>query len=321
MTRCVASELRICALSAILSVLAVGMPTQAASPAAEGEVLKLYPGAAPGSEGQHAPESFDGLRVRNVSSPTLTVFRPKPGAASETAIIIAPGGGFEHLSIANEGYDVARRLAEQGVTAIVLKYRLGESSPHKPAALAEQGPRDAVKSMPAQPMARPLSERIDQQLSSPVVRAAGMDAANAVRYVREHAGDLSISPHRVGFIGFSAGAVLAMELALSRDSETRPDFVASIYGAMDSHATPPADAPPLFLAVAADDTLVGPDGSLPILRAWRAAGRDVELHVYQSGGHGFGMAVQHQTSDHWIDEYLWWLDARGLAATQQVRTN
>jgi acetyl esterase/lipase len=292
---------------------ALGSPAYSSSPADRGEVVNLYPGPAPGSEGRHPPEISDGLRVRNVSTPTLTVFRPNDGAASKTAIIIAPGGGFEHLSIANEGYDVARRLADRGVTAIVLKYRLGQSSPHKPAAPSDQGPRDEFKSASTQPAARPLSERIAEQLSSPEVGMASADAANAVRYVRAHADELQISPQRVGFIGFSAGAVLAMELALSRDSETRPDFAASIYGAMDSHATVPPDAPPLFLAVAADDTVVGPDGSLPILQAWRTAGRDVELHLYQSGGHGFGMAIQHKTSDHWIDEYLWWLQARGLA--------
>lgn len=295
------------ALTALVVAWAMGFPALSAD---QGEVVNLYPGAAPGSDGVHPPESNDGLRVRNVTTPTLAVFRPLSGAAGGTAIIVAPGGGFEHLSIVNEGYDVARRLADHGVTAIVLKYRLGDTAPRKPVAAADQGPRDAYKSAPAQP----LSERIDQQLSSPVARAASLDAANAVRYVRAHAAELRISPQHVGFIGFSAGAVLAMQLALSRDADIRPDFVASIYGAMDSHATAAPDAPPLFLAVALDDTLVGPDGSLPILRAWRAAGRDVELHLYQSGGHGFGMAVQHKTSDHWIDEYLWWLQARGLAS-------
>jgi acetyl esterase/lipase len=318
MRTCVGAAVKAGALSAVLAFWALGFPAQSAGAPDPADVLNLYPGPAPGSEGPQAPEINDGLRVRNVSTPTLTVFRPRPGLAGDVAIIIAPGGGFEHLSIANEGYDVARRLADHGVTAIVLKYRIGPSAPRKPVATPDPGPRDTFKSASPQMTSRPLSERIDEQLKSPVVRTATDDAANAVRYVRAHAGELQISPKRVGFIGFSAGAVLSMELALSRDPDTRPDFVASIYGAMDSHATVDAAAPPLFLAVAADDTLVGPDGSLPILQAWRAAGRDVELHVYQSGGHGFGMAVQHKTSDHWIDEYLWWLQARGLiAATPQ----
>ncbi len=83
---------------------------------------------------------------------------------------------------------------------------------------------------------------------------------------------------------------------------------------MDSHGTAPPDAPPLFLAVAADDKLVGPDGSLPILASVADGGTRRGIHLYQSGGHGFGMAIQHKTSDHWIDEYLWWLEARGLIA-------
>jgi acetyl esterase/lipase len=138
------------------------------------------------------------------------------------------------------------------------------------------------------------------------------DGAAAVAFVRAHAQALHISPQHVGFLGFSAGAVIAMHLALSPDPAARPDFAAAIYGAMPKGAVPPAGAPPLFLAVAADDKLVGPAGSLPIFEAWRAAGRDVELHIFQSGGHGFGLTAQGATSDHWIDDYLWWLEARGL---------
>jgi len=81
---------------------------------------------------------------------------------------------------------------------------------------------------------------------------------------------------------------------------------------MPRGAAPPAEAPPLFLAVAADDALLGPAASLPVFEAWRAAGREAELHVYASGEHGFGMEHQHKPSDHWIDAYLWWLEARGL---------
>ena len=147
-----------------------------------------------------------------------------------------------------------------------------------------------------------------------------IDGENAMRFIRAHARAWQLSDQRLGVLGFSAGAVVAMHLACGTAPESRPDFAASIYGAMPGLLTVPAAAPPLFLAVAADDPVMGIVPSLAIARAWIAAGRDVELHLYQSGGHGFGMQRQHTTSDHWMDEYLWWLEARGLLSPQNVNS-
>jgi acetyl esterase/lipase len=271
-------------------------------------VVRLYEGAAPGSEGEHPPEVSDGRRIRNVSVPTLTIFRPSGRLTSDGAVIIAPGGGFVRLSIVNEGYDVATRLAEAGITAIVLKYRVDETVlPGAGATTSPAPPPDQFD-----PVA--FAKQVDARHDTPGARQAMQDGASAVRLVRAHAVDWHIAADHVGFIGFSAGAAIAMHLALLADPLARPDFVAALYGSMPFGASVPAQAPPLFLAVAVDDSTVGPAGSLPIFDAWRRAGRDVELHIFQSGGHGFGMSRQNKTSDHWIDDYLWWLAARGLLA-------
>jgi len=299
------SPWRAISVAAALVGATLGGSSYAQAPSGPSEVYPLYPGALTETQKNGPPETSDGARVRNVSVPTLTVIRPKAGAATNVAIIIAPGGGFEHLSIANEGFAVAQRLVDRGVTAIVLKYRLAKSTPH-PLAHPPTQPHTG----PETPAA--TAQRLEAQNSSPAALRAMADGAAAVAYVRAHAQDLHVSPQRIGMLGFSAGAVVAMHVALSADPETRPDFAAAIYGAMPKDAVVPASAPPLFLAVAADDKLVGPAGSLPIFEAWRATGHDVELHIFQSGGHGFGLTAQNTTSDHWIDEYLWWLETRGL---------
>jgi acetyl esterase/lipase len=294
-------------LLAIAALAALCCSARAEVPAQGDEEFRLYPGVAPGSEGQTQQEVSDGQRIRNVTVPTLTLFRPAQGRASDLAVIIAPGGGFQHLSIANEGYDVARNLAAHGITALVLKYRLSESpSPGKanpPAAISD--PAAAVKAR-------------DANNGSPAAHRAMADGENAVRFVKAHAKAWNIAPQHVGFIGFSAGAVIALHLAITGDAEARPDFVAAIYGPLPPGAVIPADAPPLFLAVAADDRLVGPAGVLPVFDRWRAAGHDAELHIFEAGDHGFGMKRQNKTSDHWIDEYLWWLEARGLLPGQRA---
>jgi len=285
---------------AALVAATLARPAQAQAANGPGDIYPLYPaGSLPPTDA--LPETSDGVRVRNVSIPTLTVFRPKVDSSDGAAIVIAPGGGFEHLSFANEGTAVARRLADAGITAIVLKYRLAKSTPHPPMA-------PTAAPQPPQP---PI-HRADAQNSSPAAIRAMADGDAAVEFVRAHARTLGVSPHRIGFLGFSAGAVIAMHVAVSPDPAARPDFAAAIYGIMPKDAVVPASAPPLFLAVAADDKLVGPASSLAIFDAWHAAGNDVELHVFQSGQHGFGMTVQNITSDHWIDEYIWWLDMHKL---------
>lgn len=273
------------------------------------EVVRLYAGPAPGPVLTSVPESVDAAfgvsAARNVVVPTLTVFRPAGPRGSGAAVIIAPGGGFRYLAMDHEGYDLARVLADRGLTAFVLKYRL-DPTPADPRAAEAM-----LQAQDPQIMAMGLEARVAAYFASPGAREAMADAEAAVRLVRARAADWGLDPHRIGFLGFSAGGMLAAHLGLVDDPAARPDLVAAIYGALPPDAVVPLDAPPMFVAVATDDALLGP-ASLDIYKAWRDADRDAELHAFRTGGHGFGMAALGTTSDHWVEDYLWWLRAEGF---------
>jgi acetyl esterase/lipase len=314
-----------CAFFAGVSSLAIGAQVVASNPHVDAvthnppgasQVVRLYPGVAPGSEGATQVEvSDDGLRVRNVTVPELIVYKPKAGSPhTGAAVIVAPGGGFQHLSIINEGSAVAERLAASGITGIVLKYRLAVTSAAPRTNLAAgAGARDDFARTPRPPRPAGAAPGTGEG-SAPAaprpqsaVRTQGhADAEAAVRYVRTHAVELGVSPDRIGFVGFSAGAELAIALEIATDPDVRPNFVGSIYSPAPQ-GSPAADAPPLFLAVAADDTTVGPSASLKMAQDWQTAKIPIELHLFNSGSHGFGMSTQGKTSDHWLDEFIWWL--------------
>ncbi|HEV7384677.1 MAG TPA: alpha/beta hydrolase [Phenylobacterium sp.] len=280
----------------------------AAGQPAEPAAIRLYDKPPAAAANPERTDVRNGLRVvRNVSDPTLTAFLPDPAKATGTAVIVAPGGAFMLLSYDSEGALVARRLAEHGVAAFVLKYRL-EPTPADPAAFA------AV-------VMRRLSEARNTAVASggtspfTTEDQATADGAEALRLVRRRAAEWKIDPHRVGFLGFSAGAILTTNLATADDPATRPDFVGVIYGALRKPV--PADAPPAFFATASDDPLLG-KAAVPMVEAWHVAKRPAELHLYERGGHGFGLVPKGSSSDHWFDEFLWWMDGRGLlkGATQ-----
>jgi len=244
-------------------------------------------------------ETFGGSRiVRNVVEPTLTPVMPEPGKANGSAVIVAPGGAFLMLSIDNEGYAVARWLADHGITAFVLKYRLNQS------------PRD--------PNAYLMSLfKLLQGLSGPGHAApeptpqdALEDGCAAVRLVRTRAKEWNIDPARVGFLGFSAGAMLTLSMGIEPDHAARPDFIAPIYPPL-GHIIVPPDAPPMFAAIAADDPLFG-NGGFDLILDWRKANRPLEFHYFEKGGHGFGMKPQGTTSDMWMEEFYTWMKDRGF---------
>lgn len=256
-------------------------------------------GASDGAAAEQWQTIFTGRTVRNVTQPALIPFLPAAGTANGAAVIVAPGGGYLSLSMDSEGYDVARWLAQRGVTAFVLKYR------------TEPTPRD----LPGfeKVLHQQFGALMKPGASTPPGEARAVeDALLALRYVRSHAARWSIAPGRLGIVGFSAGGRAATTAAMRADPASRPDFLGSIYGALSSKAPVPSDAPPAFVAVAADDPLGGPSRGTDVFDAWRAAGRPVELHIYQNGGHGFGMRTQGATSDHWIEAFHWWLGAAGF---------
>jgi acetyl esterase/lipase len=290
----------------VLFAIGLGSAAQTATPAA---TIRLYPGAAPGSEHAVQQESVlpapDGKRVlHNVTQPTLTVFSPPAGCANRAAVIIAPGGAFQILSVDNEGTAVAEWLAARGMTAFVLKYRLNATPANALGVMAAVG--GVLKATRAAPDGLPPPTLGETQ--------AAADAAQAIGLVRSRAAEWNLDPTRLGMMGFSAGAIVATTVATAADPATRPDFLVSIYGGLRASSVP-HDAPPLFAAAASDDTLL-PGRSLPLYTAWMKAGRPAELHLYERGGHGFGMTKKDATSDRWIDEFGWWLEANKLLVPQ-----
>lgn len=273
-----------------------------ASFAAAQDVVPLYPGTPPGSTQENYPEKqyfskvWNTDVVTNVTRPTLTIFKPSPELKNGTAIVICPGGGFMALSIASEGTDVAKYLAAKGVTAFVLKYRLAHTG------------EDATQEFTELYADRP---KFDAMMKN-VVPLAVADGLAAVVYVRQHASEWGISPDRVGIIGFSAGGLIAAQVAVDYKPESRPAFAAVIYGALSKDASVPADAPPLFIAAATDDSLGLAPASIALYQKWTTAHKTAELHMYAKGGHGFGMRQQNIPTDHWIDRFADWLQLEGF---------
>jgi len=264
--------------------------------------IRLWPGTAPGSEAWKQPETTVGnpgnRRIMNVSTPTLTAYLPDPSAATGTAVIIAPGGGFVWLSIDSEGHDVAKWLAARGIAGIVLKYRLFQVEGQEPAQVLQAA---------TAALGRVQSNR---SLIDDYSRYGIADGIQAVKVVRAHAPEWGLSPERIVLTGFSAGAILTSAVVLQSDA--RPNFGAPIYGGPFNEVPPiPQGLPPIFLAVAQDDAGAGPL-VMRFYDALKAAGYRPELHLFTSGGHGFGMRKQGKTSDHWIDEFYFWLEAQGV---------
>ena len=243
---------------------------------------------------------FGQTTLRNVTQPALYPVLPPAGQANGTALVIAPGGAFLSLSFDNEGLLVARYLAERGVTCFVLAYRL-DPTPQDPAAFMQ-----AV----AKRFGAIAQHGKDSAIDTPAVAQAQDDGLAALRWVRAHAAGYGIDTKRIGMIGFSAGGKTTMNVATAYDAASRPDFIGVIYGAAPERPVP-KDAPPAFIALAADDGLLG-HASVPIFEDWRAAGKSAELHVYAAGDHGFGMRRMGTTSDHWIEHFVQWMQASKL---------
>lgn len=251
------------------------------------QVVNVWPGVAPGSERWTQTErTFEntpvGTVVMNVVTPTITAYLPEPAKATGTGVVIAPGGAFVALAISLEATDLARWLQERGVAAFVLKYRTVEKK------------QDGIP-------------RMDMDTAG---RYGIADGIQALTVVRRHAAAWGVSPDRVGIVGFSAGGITTMNVATAYDASSRPDFIGVIYGAAPARPVP-KDAPPAFIALAADDGLMGHAG-VPIFEDWRAAGKPVELHVYAAGDHGFGMRNTGTSADNWLEHFTQWMRASKL---------
>jgi len=274
---------------------------------------KIYPLDAPaepnaivlgtgGVENQPATESWfrqwGEPMVRNVTTATLTPYLPDPAKANGTAVLVAPGGGFRWLSINNEGWKIAKALNAQGVAAFVLKYRLIPTPPTLEGleqsmnrTMASVTPKDGEPPRPPRP-------DLSNQLA---------DAEAAYAMIVARAKEWHVDTDRIGMMGFSAGAGLTMHCTL-HSKTMKLAFIAPIYGGMGPVEVP-KDAPPLFTAIAANDFLFG--GQFGLVKSWYDAGKPVEFHLYQDGGHGFGMGYPGHPTYWWFEVFTHWLDHNG----------
>lgn len=259
---------------------------------------------------QPASESWffqwDVPMVRNVTAATLTPFLADPAKANGTSVLVAPGGGMMWLSIENEGWKVAKALADKGINAFVLKYRLNPT----PDALVdfENMLKNRLPPVPAKTDSE--EDKAKAHIKSPFRdlsnQLADVEAAYAL--IKSRAKEWNVNMDKLGMMGFSAGAGLTMETTLN-SKVMRPAFIAPIYGSLRA-VDVPKDAPPMFIAVAIDDALY--QGDVGLVNSWHNAKLPVEFHLYQNGGHGFGLGYPDRTSNKWFDSFMHWLDVNGF---------
>lgn len=318
-----------CLLVSFFPLCGTAFAADAAARPTPGTELRLWPGAAPGSENWTQPEtvttSQSGDRIiSNVRDPSLTVYLPDATKANGTAVIIAPGGALRLLGFDNEGVKVAQWLNERGIAAFVLKYRTLQQAPGG----ARGGPPPGVGGAPpgaggpgaAPPPRQELVIRNANANPAPndaalteVLHMAIADAQLAIRMVRERAAAWSINPERIGIMGFSAGGGVAVGTALAEKSAASPDFLVSLYGPSLMDVNVPGHAPPLFIAVGSTHFNVT-NGCLALFAAWKAAGKPAEIHVYDQVSAGFGLSSRGLPVDGWIERMHEWMKARGLTS-------
>ena len=265
--------------------------------------VALWPNGAPGSEARKdEPEQISYRQepdivfpiIFNIHNPSITPFLPARDKATGAAVIIAPGGGHMFVTIDREGYDLAKWLADRGIAAFVLKYRLAR----------DQSGNSTYKTT-VEPVA---------------------DGQRAIRLVRSRAAEWGINPNHIGIMGFSAGGAPALGSALHFDhgnpnaadavdrQSSRPDFQALIYAEVPrGDIEVPKDAPPAFFTVAFDDTpKVVPLTNL--LLKYKAANIPTEMHVYNEGGHGFGVRTDRPQMpiSNWPARFVDWLGDVGM---------
>jgi acetyl esterase/lipase len=283
-------------------------------------VIRLWPSGPPlsiagvGPEARFEAPAADGVdtaMLRNVSDASLTVFQPAPGKVNGTGVIVAPGGAWLILAWEYEGLDLARWLAARGFTAFLLKYRLNPTPPD-PAdfndIMAEMNSR-LSDTLPAAQAPRALAEMMGDEAAQLAREVAAEDGRRALQLVRDGAADWGVRPDRVGMIGFSAGAFLTVDVAMGGAPLA---FAGAIYGGETRGRPIPPDAPPLFAAVAQDDRLLFKivEG---LYADWSNADRQAELHVFNRGGHGFGMTQRGLPVERWGDLFGAWLSDLGFA--------
>jgi acetyl esterase/lipase len=288
-------------LSALLVVLSVAGSGFAAEPV---KVLPLWPGVAPGEAGGVGEEKdmtkpTDNLiagkpviRLGNVSSPTISVYKPTPDRDTGAAVLVCPGGGYHILALDLEGTEVCEWLNSIGVTGVLLKYR--------------------------------VPKREGRERHGPPLQ----DAQRAMGLIRQNAGAWGLDPQRIGVLGFSAGGHLSAMLGNNHAARTypavdaadklscRPDFAVLVYPGgltqkeqgdkVPAELAPSTNTPPMLLVMAQDDP-VRPENVLHYTLALKQAGVPAELHLYPSGGHGYGLRRTENPVTAWPDRTAEWM--------------
>lgn len=288
------------ALPAVLLVLTFTLSARAAEPS----VVKLWPGKAPGETKDIGAEKYEEpkkgqievKRLTNVSEPTIAIYSPLKEKNTGAAIVVAPGGGYRILAIEHEGTDVCEWLNSLGVTAVLLKYRVPK-----------------------------------REMQTPENLAMIQDAQRAITLVRSRSKELGVDPAKVGMLGFSAGGNLTAYTALTKkrlydtidkNDEAfghEPNFGILVYpgGIIDKEGKLTAglevkkDSPPMFFAHSSDDN-VSSENSVVLYSALKKNGVPAELHLYASGGHGYGMRKTPHPCASWPDRAADWMKSRGL---------
>jgi acetyl esterase/lipase len=288
------------------TLLTIGLLAGLFSLQAQGDSIPLPHSSVPeiswsGGERNYFSQIWSNQVVTNVSAPSLEVFTPEEGKGNGAAVIVAPGGGLYALSIESEGKQVASWLAARGYTAFVLKYRLVPTG------------SDGVQEITTLSAENP--ERIMRQVGS-VLPYSIQDGLNAVAHVRKEATTYGIDPEKIGFMGFSAGGAVTMGVAYECDAGNAPDFIVPVYPWTDAYAvkSAPEEAPDMLIICASDDPLGLAKGSAELYLAWLEAGAVTSLHMYSSGGHGFGMKTQNLPSDSWIQRFHDWSEVHILGS-------
>ncbi len=307
---------------------------------AQETVIKLYDGPAPGAENWTQKETSIeymspfwhemNVAVFNVVEPTLTVFQPAPGKANGTAVIVCPGGGFTALSWDNEGPNVAAKLAEMGITAFVLKYRIGYSggTPEE-VNLVCQSTYGGQKQTPEYAELTKKNTEITQLMTADfgkldgrelkidgnitrsldnIIKMASDDGRRALEFVRGNADKWNLKRNRIGMIGFSAGGMLTLEVAFSHTAQSKPDFIGIIYGSM-GYKSVPDDPMPMFMAASQYEAT---GGAAALYESWCAAKLPAETHSFTEARHGFGYRNNGDSVNIWIDLFYNFLKKTGF---------
>jgi acetyl esterase/lipase len=284
------------------------------------QVLTLWPEGPPTGRRDNPEQGFERgdpsgcmtRMLRNVGDPSLSLYRPASGKANGVGVIICPGGGWRILAWEHEGERVAAWLAELGYTALILKYRLLPTPPDPAAFIEAMAAMDGQvqRRLPAAEAPRCLDDIVRHDAITAARGWAAEDGRRALALVREQAAELGIDPTRIGMLGFSAGAFLTADVALDPGGAPLA-FAAPIYGGDTSQGAVTAESPPLFSAVAQDDRLFFKMCETLYAR-WSDAERPAALHVFGSGGHGFGMAPRGLACDRWPALFADWLKDLGL---------